>query len=410
METVKPRRYRWVILGCSFALMFFTYATLLSVTTVEGNVRQDLGISFADSGFLISVAVLMLVISAVPGGYLGDKIGFRKAAGIGVILVAAGGLLRGFSAEYLTLVGFTAMFGVGWGLVLVNMPKLVVRWFPPKSIGTASGVYGAGAAIGATATLSLTLPFVYPIAGSWQGVFYVWGIFTFVVAAAWWTLVREGAGLANPNPPTATPYARVQGQPEGRRNVLRSRKLWVLSFVFLTNNIVYYTEISWLSSFFVEKGAALDTGLLLVSALTISVAPAIIILPAISDRVGRRKPFMWLSALVSSAVALVIVWTPVQFDWVTAVALGVTVVGTFVFPLIMVVELFPAAYVGRATGLLLAIGYLGGVSGPWLVGLARDITGQFLSVPIIIIVASIMGAVLAATLPETGIKKIRHND
>ena len=67
----------------------------------------------------------MLATLAMPSGALADRIGIRKAAGIGVIVIILGSLLRGTSISFATLLAFSCLYRAGWGPEYPNLTKLV---------------------------------------------------------------------------------------------------------------------------------------------------------------------------------------------------------------------------------------------------------------------------------------------
>ncbi|GAG96392.1 unnamed protein product, partial [marine sediment metagenome] len=81
----------------------------------------------------------MLVALGIPGGFLADRIGVRKAAGIGIIIIAVGTILRGTATSASSLLAFTFIYGIGIGLSFPNLPKLISGWVPREKAGIATG-------------------------------------------------------------------------------------------------------------------------------------------------------------------------------------------------------------------------------------------------------------------------------
>ena len=57
---------------------------------MEQLLKEQLQLTHAQTSFLYTGPIAMLVIMAIPGGLIGDRIGARKAAGIGVIIIVIG--------------------------------------------------------------------------------------------------------------------------------------------------------------------------------------------------------------------------------------------------------------------------------------------------------------------------------
>ena len=66
------------------------------------------------------------------------------------------------------------------------------------------------------------------------------------------------------------------------------------------------------------------------------------------------------------------------------------------------VELVPEESVGKASGMVLSIGYIGGLVGPWLAGYIVDVTGTLDLALVVLIGTAIVWTVVAFSIPETG--------
>ena len=72
--------------------------------------------------------------------------------------------------------------------------------------------------------------------------------------------------------------------------------------------------------------------------------------------------------------------------------------------LILPIELVPTEAVGRASGMILCIGYIGGLVGPWVTGHIMDITGSLDRALVVFAILAVIATYLAIKLPESGSK------
>jgi len=86
-------------------------------------------------------------------------------------------------------------------------------------------------------------------------------------------------------------------------------------------------------------------------------------------------------------------------------ALGIVLNASFVIVLTLPTELVESRLVGSVSGIILSIGYIGGVVGPWVSGYIRDLTGDFFHVLVILTLVAVVATFLTFLLPETGRKK-----
>ncbi|MFQ5763194.1 MAG: CynX/NimT family MFS transporter, partial [Candidatus Bathyarchaeia archaeon] len=186
------------------------------------------------------------------------------------------------------------------------------------------------------------------------------------------------------------------------RSLWTNRYIWLVTAIFFMNNVLFYIETGWLPVFFQAKGLLPTQAAFTVSVLGLVSIPAILLIPFCSDRIGLRKPFLWVSGLASAAAAYGLVFSPTILDAVFMGILGATVAALFMIPLFLSIDLVEPRMVGSATGMIVSVGYLGGVVGPWTMGLITDIAGGFGHIPITLIIASIVAALIALAMPETG--------
>lgn len=379
-------RSQYLVLVNTWLLGFSMYTAFLNISPIMSLIKDSLNLNFTETGLVFSIPLAFLAALAGFGGLVADRIGPRRAAGIGSILLALGNLSRAFSSDLLTLVAFTSVIGVGLALCFPNLPKIIRVWFPSNFHGTASGIYGTGIMLGSTAALAATLPLAYVTPGTWRGVFLIWGAFSLAISAVWWISMKK-----NPSEESS----RHSGEAARTLRVLRSRSLWVVATILLLDNIIYYVEVTGLLPFFKGLGIGAESAAILQSLVSLAGVPSIILLPVLSDRFRTRKPFLWVAAIISGVSGLALAATPPQLVPLNPVVLGVTNASMFLTCLILPIDLFPANVAGTASGLVISVGYVGGLIGPVIAGYLADVTGGFSFVPVFLGSISLLIAPIA---------------
>ena len=397
MQSGTKPQSSWVILVCAWLMGFALEIPLFCVPPVMHIITDELRLSHAQSGLIFSVPLIILAAIAIPSGALADRIGIRKAAGIGVIVLAVGSLLRGTATDFWTLLVFTCLYGVGLGLVLPNLPKLAGSWFPPERIGFVTGLYTTGIVFGIALSLAITLPVVFPITNTFQGVFYIWTIPAIVVAILWWIVVKE------PQP------GRRQSEPIGevKRSSYRiwtNGALWLVTILFFIINYVTFAWLGWAPQLMMAKGAPPALAALMASVMPWVSIPLAFAAPWASDRIGSRKLFLWPSFVLFALVLVSAIYAPLSLGWAIVVVVGLAAGAQLPIILALLPDLVPAEGIGRASGMVMSIGYIGGLVGPWLAGYILDITGTLNLNLIILAGLSAVGIYLALRLPETGVR------
>ncbi|MCJ7622225.1 MAG: MFS transporter [Anaerolineaceae bacterium] len=139
----------WWLIGSRFAFLIgiygiqtFTQYYLRDVLQVPNPIQQ--------TGDLLAVITLTLIVLAVAGGWLCDRLGPRRILVISGLLGAAGCLLLLLARSSTTLILFGSVLGAGIGLFLTANWTLATRLAPPGEEGKFLGLTnlataGAGA-------------------------------------------------------------------------------------------------------------------------------------------------------------------------------------------------------------------------------------------------------------------------
>lgn len=387
----------WLMLGCAWLLAFSMYAPMLCIPPMEHLIREELLISRAQVGLLFAGPVGMLIAVAIPSGLLADRFGIRKVVGIGAVTMVVGTSMRGIFMEFPALLGFTGLYGIGFSLIYPNLPKLVGSWFPRAKAGLVTGIYTTGIVTAASLALAITLPVVFPLTDSVRGTLCLWSIPAAVGAALWWALAKEppamGSGIQSRetkqmNPPSV-PFWRTRG-------------IWLVALMLLFNNVHFYIWAAWSPALLIMKGSPPDLAAVIGSVMGWISLPVVFLMPLVSYKVGLRKPFIWISALVLAFLSSSAIFASVPFFWPLMVLVGITTGGTFSMILALPVEMVPKERIGMASGMVLSIGYIGGLVGPWAAGYLVDLTGSYDSVLIVLSGTALLWAGATFLLPETG--------
>jgi MFS family permease len=139
---------RWLalaVLTTARVSMGFQFQALASAAPM---LVRDLGLGFADVGFLVGLYMLPGILLAVPGGWLGERFGDRQIVVAGLALMVGGGLLAGLAPGYWFLVAGRAISGIGGVLLNVLMSKMVTDWFVEHELVLAMAIFANAFPIG----------------------------------------------------------------------------------------------------------------------------------------------------------------------------------------------------------------------------------------------------------------------
>jgi MFS family permease len=233
---------------------------------------------------------------------------------------------------------------------------------------------------------------------NWRWAFYLAGVPGLIMALLIAKYVRQPAAALVPAAQAAAPAEKM-----GFGEMMRHRNMWLCMLMAIF--MVAWMVLGWafLPLFYI-KVRQIGSGQMsvLMSVLGLSAAFFSFVVPALSDRFGRR-PVIIIFNFIGLLVPLAALYFQGSLFILGAlIFIGWSASGTF--PLFMGTvpsETIPARYVATSLGMVVGLGeILGGVIAPAISGRAADLYG--LQSPLIIMaVCAIVGAVLALFLHET---------
>jgi MFS family permease len=131
---------RWIALVLLFLTRISMGFQFQSVASVAPLMIDDLGLSYAEFGWLFGIYLLPGALFALPGGVIGRRLGERRVVLAGLALMITGGALTA-AADGLGL-ALTGRLVAGIGAVVMNilLAKLVADWFTGRELSTAMAV------------------------------------------------------------------------------------------------------------------------------------------------------------------------------------------------------------------------------------------------------------------------------
>ncbi len=143
---------------------------------------------YAVSGLVVgSLFFAGYMLTQFPGGYLGDKFGYRTIIVISTIWAALATILTGLMTAIVGLVAFRIITGLGEGMYYSNDRSVVVEQTPEEKRSLGLGVVITGLAIGITIAI-ISVPFLIDLGNmvlgtndGWRMPFIVLGAATLVV-------------------------------------------------------------------------------------------------------------------------------------------------------------------------------------------------------------------------------------
>ncbi len=339
---------------------------------------------------LIATPVLLGSIIRLPMGMLADRLGGRVVFGVLLLFIAFPAWMLSLATSYEQLLFWALFLGMAGTSFSVGV-AFTSKWFPPQQQGLALGIYGAGN-IGQSLAL-FGIPYLSGVLGGWQMTYKVFAIVALVYGILFLLLARN---------------APVQAQPKSfgeMIKVLGTQPLaWLLSlFYFVTFGGFVALSIGLpkllqeIFHFTKEDAGLRVAGFVLVATIMRPLGGYF------SDKWGGAN-VLKIIFLTAGILALGMTFSSIVPFTIGALGVAASIgLGNGA-----VFKLVPQHFhkdTGTVTGLVGAMGGLGGFFPPLLLGVIKTQTGSYVLGFVLLAVFCILCLILNYTVlirPKTG--------
>ncbi|MDY6794570.1 MAG: MFS transporter [Actinomycetota bacterium] len=358
--------YRWVVLSVYMLVAALTQLMWLNYAPITSQTQELMGMSEFQVVLLATMFPLIYIPVSIPAGIIIDRKGYRYAIMIGAVLTAAFSFLRLFAGNYpLVLIGMIGI-SIGQPFVLNGITKLVSTWFPTEESALATGLGALALFMGMIVALAVT-PALLEAFGEGQLSSLRWIVLIYSLAAlAGLILFALLAKARPPRPPKRTEQEIVSGEVainwKSIRTIFGLHNFRILCVIIFVGNGAFIGIMQLIEKIMEPKGISNDTAGFIGSVVVVAGVVGCIVLPSISDRIMRRKPFVLLAAAAAvPTVFLIGALDNTALIYVISGLMGFFLLSAYPVVLAFAEETTGAALTGTATGILLLLGNAGGV-------------------------------------------------
>jgi MFS transporter, ACS family, glucarate transporter len=235
----RPTHVRYIVLGLTIGAYMITYIDRVVISSAVPSIQKEFGFSIVTMGWILSSFQWAYAIFQIPGGWLGDRIGPRRAMALIVSwwsLFTCATVLA-WSAGSMALIRF--LFGMGEAGSFPIATRSLSRWMLPTERGFAQGATHAGSRLGGALTPALVVLIIANY--GWRTAFLCCGSLGMIWAAVWFWYYRDtpdehqsvNAGereLIRSSLDLARGGKKIQSVPWKR--IVLSPQMWVLSAMY----------------------------------------------------------------------------------------------------------------------------------------------------------------------------------
>jgi MFS transporter, ACS family, glucarate transporter len=248
-ERARPTHVRYIVLGLTIGAYMITYIDRVVISSAVPSIQKEFGFSIVTMGWILSSFQWAYALFQIPGGWLGDRIGPRRAL---TLIVSWWSLFTcatvlAWSAGSMAMIRF--LFGMGEAGAFPIATRSLCRWMLPTERGFAQGATHAGSRLGGALTPALVVLII--VRYGWRTAFICCGSLGLIWATVWFWYYRDTPDehpsvnaqereLIRSSLELARGSKSLQSVPWKR--IVRSPQMWILSsmyFCYAYNLSVY---------------------------------------------------------------------------------------------------------------------------------------------------------------------------
>jgi sugar phosphate permease len=192
MATMTPPRIARAQRSALVLLVFagtLNYVDRATLSVANPLIRQELGLSIADMGLLLSAFLWAYAFAQLPGGALLDRLGPRRVLGAGLVLWSVAQAAAGFVAGFWQFVLTRALLGLGEAPMFSGAVRVVRDWYNVRGRGLPTGIWNCTSSLGPTIAPPLLTALMVWV--GWRWTFILMGAVGVVIGVLWYAIYRE---------------------------------------------------------------------------------------------------------------------------------------------------------------------------------------------------------------------------
>lgn len=352
-------------IGSVLSLFVFGLFDSLKGSTISA-LLGELGFSYSLGGIIVMGQYAGYFAATFLAGRMLDRFGHKMTLVFAGICMLAGVMGYAASSAILLLLLSIFLIGMGLGTLELSGSNIITVYYPEKKgryLNILTAVAGIGAILSPMAVSAL-----FGEGFSWRMVYYS-GVLVLFPVTFYFILIKSPAASRNEQTGNSTKKSVAERAltPLFRNDFLT---MYIANFLYMAAEMGIAT---WIAEFYAAgtSGFAENSAKCL-SLFYIGMTLGRIIGSIFVDRLGRRNSILFASAAASACI-LAGIFGP------SALSICVAVSGAFcsiIFPTATaVISGFPEGDSGRIQGFYFACGGLGGMFGPWIMGIVSDCCG-----------------------------------
>jgi MFS transporter, ACS family, glucarate transporter len=257
---------RHVVLGLTVLAYMITYMDRVVISSAVPTIQKEMGFSLVTMGWILGAFRWGYALFQLPGGWLGDRFGPRRALTWIVVWWSLFTSATAYAWNASSMMVFRFLFGAGEAGAFPIATRSLSRWMLPSERGIAQGVTHAGSRLGAAITPPIVVAMIAAI--GWRYTFVAFGLLGLAWAALWYWYYRDTPETHRFTSPeeVALIHSSLGGKRSGTSKnvewgkILRSPALWFTCAMYACYGYCIAVYLDWFPKYLnAHRGMDLKT-------------------------------------------------------------------------------------------------------------------------------------------------------
>jgi MFS transporter, CP family, cyanate transporter len=369
---IKPLTGRLLALTGMLLVALNVRTAVSSLSPIIPFIRDDFELSNLAVSFLGMLPPLGFALSGLIAPIITRRIGLEAALLTLLATIALGSVIRAVSGDWSLLSVGTMLALIGMGMGNVLLPVVVRKYFPDR-IGTMTGLYLVIVSVGAFSPPLIAVPVAE--AAGWRVSLGQWAVVALIASIPWLFALRQN----KVEEPVVTQALTI---PISVRHV----KIWksptamAMVVIWAVSSLNGYAIFAWLPQILMDESGSTpaEAGVLLALYAAMGI-PAALSMPVLAVRYPNQAPLIYLSGILFFVGYGGLIFLPGWWSWAWVLLAGL---GPILFPLNLAlfnIRTKSQETLLRISGFAQGFGYLAAATGPLVIGVLHELTGNWTS-------------------------------
>ncbi|KTD48234.1 major facilitator superfamily (MFS) transporter [Legionella quinlivanii] len=299
----------WIVWGLGCLFYFYEWVLQVSPGVMSNELMRDFAVTSQTLGIMSGIYFYSYAIMQLPGGVLMDYFGPQRLLTIATLICALSTIGFGMTENFFAACFARLMIGFGSAFAAVGAMKLAANWFPAQRFALLTGMMvtiGMLGAIGGETPLAIFIDYA-----GWRHSMTILGCIGIVLAILILLVAKDA-----PSEGAIHHEHHADEEPlvSSLLAIIKNKQLWLVA---LYGGLMYmatpvFCGLWGVPYLMFKMGISKAVAANLISLVFVGWAIASPLWGIFSNRIGRRKPSLYIGSIGALITSLLFLYAPIE--------------------------------------------------------------------------------------------------